>query len=109
MNKFATFSQRNSDIPDSNWEDTNANETEAYIVVLKYGNCGSTNSRIFLWRHLYIHHCKTDHDTKIVEKNWHLNDEEHKLEPTYNNYDIPIQARPASDVLKKIIVLFSTS
>jgi hypothetical protein len=45
-NKYAAFSQRKSDVNDSNWEETNPEEIETYIGILNiHGNCRTSRNR----------------------------------------------------------------
>jgi hypothetical protein len=59
-------------ICDFNWEDTSAEDIEAYIDCCThiYENSGSANIKIFLWQHLCVHYFKTGYDTKMVLENW---------------------------------------
>jgi hypothetical protein len=56
-------------IPDSNWEDTNAEGTEAYIGILIYtGVVDLPTSEYSFYTHLYMHNCKTGHNIKKFKK-----------------------------------------
>ena len=69
-NKYAALSQRKAGTVDSNWEDTNAEEIQAYIGILIYMGVVDLPEieDYFQGKFLHLSYSETSHDAKTIQK-----------------------------------------
>lgn len=105
-NKYAALSQRKVGTVDNNWEDTNAEEIQAYIGILIYMGLVDLPEIEDYFQGDFcvcpiVRQAMTLKLFKKLGQYLHLNDEEERPDQQSADFDILYKARPALDLMDK--------
>ena len=105
-NKYAALSQRKTGTVDNNWEDTNAEEIQAYIGILIYmGPVDLPEIEDYFQGDFcvcpIVRQAMTLKRLKKLGQYLHLNDEEERPDQQSADFDFLYKARPALDLIDK--------
>ena len=105
-NKYAALSQRKAGAVDKNWEDTNAEEIQAYIGILIYMGLVDLPEIDYYFQDDFcvcpiVKQAMTLKRLKKLGQYLHLNDEEDRPDQHTADFDILYKARPALDLMDK--------
>ena len=105
-NKYATLSQRKAGTLDNNWEDTNAEEIQAYIGILIYMGLVALPEIEDYFQGDFcvcpiVRQAMTLKRFKKLGQYLHLNDEEERPDQQSADFDILYKARAALDLMDK--------
>jgi len=105
-NKYAALSQRKAGIVDNNWEDTNAEEFQAYIGILIYMGLVDLPENEYYFQGDFcvcpiVRQAMTLKRLKKLGQYLHLNVEEETPDQQSADFDIMYKARPALDLMDK--------
>jgi len=105
-NKFAALSQRKAGTVDNNWEDTNAEEIQAYIGILIYMGLVDLPKIEDYFQGDFcvcpiVRQAMTLKRLKKLGQYLHLNYEEERPDQQSADFDILYKARPALDLMDK--------
>ena len=105
-NKYAALSQRKAGTVDNNWEDTNAEEIQAYIGILIYMGLDDLPEIEDYFQGDFcvcpiVRQAMTLKRFKKLGQYLHQNDEEERPDQQSADFDILYKARPALDQMDK--------
>jgi hypothetical protein len=105
-NEYAALSQRKAGTVDNNWEDTNAEEIQAYVGILIYMGLVDLPAIEDYFQGDFcvcpiVRQAMTLKRFKKLQQYLHLNDEEGRSVQQSADYDILYKARPALDLMDK--------